>query len=191
VKRAIRLARQIAALTACIAVAWFWIGSYQIEEWLCYSTGQRTGLRSVGVASCRGTIALSMSRWTPAASSRSVEVEDRGWIHRRMDTQDGVIEPVPPDATLSAGFGWMASAPQENDMASVTWRFLILPWWGVAAAGVMATMAVAGVKACCRRKRGRPRQQPAAAVARSRPGGGTDSLSEPAWQWPLPPHVSS
>jgi hypothetical protein len=186
VKRFIRLCKRLAAWTMFVAVAWLWVSSYQTEQWLWYATGRRAGLRSVGIASCRGTIAISLSTWSRVATSRSIEAGERRWVYRRIETRDEIIEPVPPDARLTAGFGWMASYPQEDAELPVAWRFVILPWWGAAGAGALAMTAVAGARASSRVLRRRPHR---AGGPVPPPHDATDPRT--GWRWPLPPYVSS
>lgn len=152
--RLIRSIRRAMLVMACLFAALLWARSYVTADWFWYRTGATTpGLRSVAVASSHGSITFSVAR----ASGRAVApdpIEDVGFTHDRMEASDLLIDPVPPDMRLVAGFGLMSEHPQPDEIAPVTWRFVVFPWWSVtalAAAALFGPKMAAHVKAFSQR----------------------------------------
>ena len=127
--RLARRFRRVVPAAACVFAMLLWVRSYAQVDWLWY----RTQATQIGIASCRGTITLGVS------NSHVDSIQDAGFTHNRMDATDLLIDPVPPDMQLHAGFGVMSERPQIDHIAPVTWRFLALPWWSIAVltAGVL------------------------------------------------------
>ena len=133
--------RRTVAFVACVFAVVLWARSYRTVDWLWYRRDTADeGMRSVAVASCRGTIAFSFS--AAVRPARVNDEDEAGFNHYRVDATDLLIDPVPPDMRLRAGFGAMTTRPRDFDERSaVVWRFLVIPWWGVLVLGVSAGAA--------------------------------------------------
>jgi hypothetical protein len=129
--RVLRSFRRAVLAVACVFAAVLWLRSYSIADWFWY----RTETSQVGIASCRGAITFALS------SSSARVTEESGLTHNVMDASDRLIDPVPPDMRLVAGFGAMTERPQFDALAPVTWRFLVVPWWSIAVLAAGALLA--------------------------------------------------